>query len=245
MKKHVHLGLLILELSKILMYEFWYCYGKPNYGEKEKLCCIDTDSFIAYIKASYICKDIAEDVKTGFDTSSYELDKPLHRRKKKKVTGLMKDELGGNIITKFVRSRGKTYKYLIDDGSEDEKAKGTKKRVIKRKLNFENYKNCLNAIQFENKIKHLGKNKTDTNRITKNHKESLKNNKSILKTQPIIKIEGYNIFNEEISKIALSSNDNKRIQSTDSIETYRTSKDLISEKEEIKCNQIIKPYKSD
>ena len=52
MKKHVHLGLLILELSKILMYEFWYCYEKPNYGEKEKLCCVDTDSFITYIKAS-------------------------------------------------------------------------------------------------------------------------------------------------------------------------------------------------
>ena len=63
MKKHVHLGLLILELSKILMHEFWYCYEKPNYGEKEKFFCSDTDSFIAYIKASYICKDIAEDLK--------------------------------------------------------------------------------------------------------------------------------------------------------------------------------------
>ena len=123
----------------------------------------------------------------------------------------MKDELGGKIITKFVRSREKTYKYLIDGGREHEKAKSTKKRVIKRKLNFENYKSCLNAIQFENKIKHLEKNKIDINRITKNHKESLKNNKSILKTQPIIKIEGYNIFNEEISKIALSSNDNEII----------------------------------
>ena len=230
MKKHVHLGLLILEVSKILMYEFWYCYEKPNYGEKEKFCCSDTDSFIAYIKASYICKDIPEDVKTGFDTSSYELDRSLRKRKNKKVTGSMKDELCGKIITKFVRSREKTCKYLIDGGREHEKAKGTKKRVIKRKLNFENYKSCLNAIQFENKIKHLGKNKIDINRITKNHhKESLKNNKSILKTQPIIKIEGYNIFNEEISKIVLSSNDNKIIQSTDSIETYRTSKDLISE----------------
>ena len=52
MKKHFHLGLLILELSKILMCEFWYCYEKPNYGEKGKLCCVDTDSFITYIKAS-------------------------------------------------------------------------------------------------------------------------------------------------------------------------------------------------
>ena len=63
MKKHVHLGLLILELSKILMYEFWYCYGKPNYGEKEKLCCIDTDSFIAYIKQVIFVKTLQKMLK--------------------------------------------------------------------------------------------------------------------------------------------------------------------------------------
>ena len=64
----------------------------------------------------------------------------------------MKDGLGGKIITKFVELRAKTYSYLIDDGSEDKKAKGTKKCVIKRKLKFENYKNCLEATQLENKI---------------------------------------------------------------------------------------------
>ena len=70
----------------------------------------------------------------------------------------MKDGLGGKIITKFVELRAKTYSYLIDDGSEDKKAKGTKKCVIKRKLKFENYKNCLEATQLENKINHLEKN---------------------------------------------------------------------------------------
>ena len=69
----------------------------------------------------------------------------------------MKDELGGKIMTKFVGLRAKTYSYLIDDGSEDKKAKGTKKCVIKRKLKFENYKNCLEATQLENKTNHLGK----------------------------------------------------------------------------------------
>ena len=55
----------------------------------------------------------------------------------------MKDELGGKIMIKFVRLRAKTHSYLIDDGSEDKKAKGTKKCVIKkRQLKFENYKNC-------------------------------------------------------------------------------------------------------
>ena len=66
--KPVHLGLSLLELSKILMYEFWYDYVKPKYGEKAKLCYMDTYIFIVYIKADDICKGIAEDVETRFDT---------------------------------------------------------------------------------------------------------------------------------------------------------------------------------
>ena len=64
----------------------------------------------------------------------------------------MKDELGGKIMTKFYGLRAKTYCYLIDDSSEDKKATDTKKCVIKRKLKFENYKNCLEATQLDNKI---------------------------------------------------------------------------------------------
>ena len=69
--KPVYLGLSILELVKILMYEFWYDYVKPKYGEKTKLCYIDTDSFFIYIKIDdfYIDIDIRENVKTRFDTS--------------------------------------------------------------------------------------------------------------------------------------------------------------------------------
>ena len=74
MNKPVYLGLSILELSKILMYEFWYDYVKPKYGEKVKLCYMDTNSLLVYIKAEDIYKDVAEDVKTGFDTSNYELE---------------------------------------------------------------------------------------------------------------------------------------------------------------------------
>ena len=83
MNKPVCLGLSILELKKILMYEFWHDYVKPKYGEKAKLCFMDTDSFIVYIKTDNIYKDIAEDVKTRFDISNYELDKPLTKRKNK------------------------------------------------------------------------------------------------------------------------------------------------------------------
>ena len=69
------------------------------------------------------------------------------KEKNKKVIGLMKDELGRKIMTKLVGLRAKIYSYLIDDGNEDRKAEGTKKCVIKRKLKFENYKNCLEATQ--------------------------------------------------------------------------------------------------
>ena len=99
------------------MYELWYNYVKPKQVEKVRLCCMDTDSFIVQIKINDIYKDIAEDIETRFDTSKYELDRPLPKGKNKKVIGLMKDELGGKIIKKFVRLRAKTYSYLIDDGS--------------------------------------------------------------------------------------------------------------------------------
>ena len=79
------------------------------------------------------------------------------KKKMKKVIGLIKDELGGKIMARFVGLKAKTYSYLIDDGSEDKKAKGTKNRVIKRKLKFESYKTCLEATQLENKINHLQK----------------------------------------------------------------------------------------
>ena len=70
----------------------------------------------------------------------------------------MKDKLGGRITQEFVRLRSKTYCYLIDNDSEDKKAKVTKKCVIKRKLKIEDYKNCLEATQLENKINHLERN---------------------------------------------------------------------------------------
>ena len=97
----------------------------------------------------------------------------------------MKDELGGNIMTKFVRRRSKTYIYLIDYASEDKKAKATKKCVIKKKLRFENYKSCLEATQFENEINHLEVNKIDIDRIKENHKEFRKINRSIKNTANI------------------------------------------------------------
>ena len=190
MNKPVYLGLSILEISKTLMYESWFDYIKPKYGDNVKLCYMNTDSFIIQIKTEDFHKDIANDVAKRFDTSNYEVNRSLRTGKNKKVIGLMKDELGGKIMTEFVVLRPKTYSYLIDDCKEDKKANRTKKCVIKRRLKFNDYKDCL------------------------------LNNEIILKSQQRFKSERYDVYNEEIKKIALSSNDGKRLQTFDRITSY-------------------------
>ena len=190
MNKPIYLGLSILEISKLLMYEFWYDYMKPKYGDNVKLCHMDTDSFIINIKTEDFYKDIVNDVEKRFDTSNYECDRPLPTGKNKKVIGLMKDELGGRVNAEFVDLRPKTYSYLTDDCKEDKKAKGTKKCVIKRMIKFDYYKNCL------------------------------LNGEVILKSLQRIVSKGHDVYTENINKIALSSNDDKRIVSSDKITSY-------------------------
>ena len=143
MNKPIYLGLSILAISKTLMYEFWYDYMKPKYNNDVKLCYMDTDSFIMNIKTNDFYKDIANDIENRFDTSNYEVNRPLPTGKNKKIIGLMKDELGGKIITEFVTLRPNTHSFFTDDGKEDKKAKGTKKCVIKKMIKLNDYKKCL------------------------------------------------------------------------------------------------------
>ena len=111
--------------------------------------------------------------------------------KNKKLIGLMKDELGGKIMTEFVALRPKTYSRLIDHGGDDKKANGTKECVIKRTLKFNDYKSCL------------------------------LNNETILKLQQRFKSETHNVYTEKINNIrALSSNDDKMLQILDKITSY-------------------------
>ena len=136
---------------------------------KKQTCVIWINYAIVYKKTDYIYKEIAEDVKTKFDTPYYELNRPLPKGKNKKV---MKDELGGKIIKQFIELRAKTYSYLTGNNNEDKKAKGTKKCVIKRKLKFEDYKDCLDETQLENKTNHQEKNKNDLYSVKKIIKNS-------------------------------------------------------------------------
>ena len=188
MNKPIYLGLSMLEISKILMYEFWYDYMKPKYGNKVKLCYMDMDSFIMNIKTNDFYEDIASDVENKFDTSNYEVNRPLPMGKNKKIIGLMKDELGGKIITQFVTVRPKTYSFLTDYGKEDKKA--TKKCAIKKMIKFNDYKKCL------------------------------LNDEVILKSQQRFISKKHDVYTENINKIALSNNDDKRIVSSNKISSY-------------------------
>ena len=111
MNKHVYRGQAILDLSKTLMYEFHYDYIRPKYDSKARLCYTDTDSFVHEIEAEDFCRNIAKDVKKRFDTSGYSKNdnRPLPIGENKKEIGLMKDELGGKVMTEFVALRAKMY----------------------------------------------------------------------------------------------------------------------------------------
>ena len=153
---------------------------------------MDTDSFIINIKTEDFYKDIANDVERWINTSNYdENDKrPLPIGKNKKVIDLFKDELGRKIMIEFVALRAKAYVYWNEDGSEHKKAKCTNKCIIKRKLTFENYR------------------------------ESLFNSKIILKSQQRFKSVHHKVYTEEVNKIAISTNDEKSLQTFDRITTY-------------------------
>ena len=187
MNKQIYLGLSILEISKTLMYEFWYDYMKPKYNDNVKLCYMDTDSFIMNIKTNYFYKDISNDVENRFDTSNYEVNRPLPTEKNKKIIELMKDEIGGKIITEFVTLRPETYSFLTDDGKEDKKVKGTKNCIIKKKIKFNGYKKCLDCDEL------------------------------ILRSQQRFTSKKHDVYTENVNKIALSNNDDKRIVSSNKI----------------------------
>ena len=157
MNKPIYLGLSILEISKILMYEFWYDYMKPKYNDNVRLCYLDKDSFIMNIKTNDFYKDISDDVDNRFE---------------------------------FIALRPKTYSFLTDNDKIDKKAKGTKKCIIKKMIKFDDYKKCLS------------------------------NDKLILKSQERFISKNHDVYTEDVNKIALSNDDDKRIISSDKITSY-------------------------
>ena len=200
MNKPIYLGQSKLDLSKILMFGFWYDYLKPKYGDKIKLCYMDTDSFVLLIKTDFY-KDISNDVNRWFDTSNFNRNdkRPLETGKNRKVIAKFKDELVGKMLTEFCAFRAKAYSFLIDEYTDvdyeknkivNKKTKGTKKCIVKREIIFKNYVDSL----FQNQV--------------------------LLRAQHRFRSDHHKVYTEEVNKIALSSNDDKRIQTFDKVTTY-------------------------
>ena len=146
MNKPIFLGQAILDISKTLMYEFWYDYIKPKYADNVELCYMDTDSFVMKIKTDDFYKDIGNDVDKWFDASNFDVNdnRPLPIGKnKKKVIGKFKDEPGGKIMSEFCALKTKTNAFKLDNGNEVKKAKGTNKCVVKTHITFNDYVNTL------------------------------------------------------------------------------------------------------
>ena len=189
--KPIYLGMSILDLSKTLMYDFHYNYIKPKYGLNAKLLFTDTDSLAYEIQTEDFYRDISADVVDRFDTSNFPENHPsgIETGINKKVVGMFKDEAGGKIISEFVGLRAKLYSYKMFNGVEEKKCKGVKKPVVKRSIAFEDYKRCL----------FTGKEQLRTMNVIRSHK--------------------HEVYTEEINKIALSANDDKRIILKDGIHT--------------------------
>ena len=191
MNKPVYLGMCILDLSKTVMYEFHYNYIKEKYGDKAKLLFTDTDSLMYEIETEDFYKDISGDVKDRFDTSDYPENHPsgIPTGINKKVLGMFKDEVEGKIIKEFVGLRAKLYSYKMDEGEESKKCKGVKRQVVATSITHEDYKTCLRT------------------------------GKEQLRKQNILRSYEHEVYTEEVNKVALSAQDDKRYILNDGVHT--------------------------
>ncbi|XP_057294564.1 uncharacterized protein LOC130623081 [Hydractinia symbiolongicarpus] len=192
MNKPVDIGQAILDQSKTVMYKFHYDYMQPNYGSKLRICYMDTDSFVYYIKPEDFYRDIADDVETRFDTSTYSKDdgRPLPIGKNEKVVGLMKDELSSKIMTEFITLRAKLYFTRVS-----------------RKRARSQSKRCEEVCHKE--IHHL----------QRLYQRCLEDGVDIYKTWVCIQNKGHQIYTQEVNKLALNRADDKRIVQADQITT--------------------------
>ena len=189
--KPVYVGQSILDLSKILMFDFHFNYIKNKYGKKAELLFTDTDSLMYHIKTDDFYKDINPDVQDKFDTSDYPSIHPsgIQTGLNKKVIGMFKDEVAGKQISHFVGLRPKLYSYKVEDEKELKKCKGIKKNVVKKSIDFDDYVKCLFSGEKE------------------------------MRKMKIIRSEKHDIYSKEVNKIALSNEDDKRIVLEDKVHT--------------------------
>lgn len=180
MDKPITIGMSILDISKVLMYEFYYEHMKQKYKQKVEMLYTDTDSFILEVETDCFYEDMKSDIKM-YDTSDYsEKNQFGMPRKNKKVPGLFKDELNGEILTEFVGLRSKMYCVRTNRVEKIKKAKGVKKSVVKKSLTFDDYRKCII------------------------------DNCNVVISQNTFRSKDHNVFSIRQTKIALNPKDNKR-----------------------------------
>ncbi|MES9880481.1 MAG: hypothetical protein ABW185_06315 [Sedimenticola sp.] len=182
-------GQTVLDLSKVLMYQFWYGYLKRKYGNQVTLLMSDTDSFLFHVVTEDIYADMKKD-SHHFDTSEYPTDHFLYSSSNRKIPGKFKDELNGKVAEKFCGLRSKMYAVCHStDGEETEtkKAKGIQKATTEKDLRYEMYENVL-------------MDKTE-----------------ILSTMDLIRSRKHNLYCETVTKKSLSPFDDKRYILNDGI----------------------------
>lgn len=198
MNKAISIGLAVLDISKVRMYDFFYNHLKKIYGDKIELMYTDTDSFIFEVETECFYADMNEHLKK-YDTSSFAKNNPYGMPQvNEKELGAYKDEMGGELIDEYVGLQSKMYsirgKMLnkktnkIEMG-EMKRAKGLKTSVLKKTIGFEHYMQCL-------------------------QREC-----AITRSQNTIRSKNHNVFSVKQTKIGLSGKDNKRVIDKNNINT--------------------------
>ena len=154
LNRPIYVEMSILDLSKVLMYDFHYNYIKTKYNDKAKLLFTDTDSLTYEIETNDVYQDFWSH-KKKFDNRYYSEKSSYFDKTNKKVIGKFKDDVSGIPVKEFVGLRSKMcYYYITDQNKGDRKAKGVKKNVIKKDVKHKDYKNVLfNYKQIYHKMK--------------------------------------------------------------------------------------------
>src|SRR5919206_3697107 len=189
----------VLDLSKLLMYQFYYGTLKAKYGDKVKLCYTDTDSLLVEIQTDDINADLIK-MANKFDFNDYSSDHPIRQalgdkiKANKKVPGTFKDECEGKVITEFIGLRPKMYSLIKvgDDVNKPKdgirKAKGMPSKIVKKEFNHERYKKALFDIDYNDTV-----------------------------TFQTIRSDLHHIYSIEVTKVGLAAMDDKKWIDSDNI----------------------------
>ncbi|XP_034266860.1 uncharacterized protein LOC117661806 [Pantherophis guttatus] len=191
LNRPIYVGMSILDLSKYLMYDFYYNKMKAQYGECCQLLYTDTDSLLLEIQTENVYEDMITQADL-YDTSNYPKDHSLHSITNKKVLGKMKDECAGVAIAEYVGLHPKMYSILEAGGPEAKnikKAQGVKKSVVKKHIHHEHYK------------------------------EALFSNRTFGHCTYVLRAERHHIYGQYLNKVTLSPYDSKRWIAEDRVNT--------------------------